>query len=129
MNFYLLHFILVLGLAYGSLPCFPVDFGHGSVVCQCNVTYCDTIDQLSHIEFGQFYQVTSDKAGARFVTKFGEIKKHRSPLLSSDESVVKIRVNREIQYQNIIGFGGAFTDAAGINIFSLPESLQETILK
>ena len=35
----------------------------------------------------------------------------------------------EETYQKIIGFGGAFTDAAGLNILSLPPELQDTVLR
>lgn len=32
-------------------------------------------------------------------------------------------------YQKITGFGGAFTDAAGLNILSLPPEMQDTVLR
>lgn len=32
------------------------------------------------------------------------------------------------KYQKIIGFGGAFTDASGLNIKALPEKLQQNII-
>ena len=38
-------------------------------------------------------------------------------------------VNKTETYQEIIGFGGAFTDAAGINIASLSKGAQENLLK
>ncbi len=42
---------------------------------------------------------------------------------------VKFQVNTEIKYQQIIGFGGAFTDSAGINILSLSEPAQDLLLR
>lgn len=41
---------------------------------------------------------------------------------------VVIQVNRDTTYQSIIGFGGAFTDAAGINIASLSPSAQDNLI-
>ena len=29
-----------------GVPCLPRDFGHSSVVCVCNRTYCDTYDSV-----------------------------------------------------------------------------------
>lgn len=42
---------------------------------------------------------------------------------------MKFSVNTETQYQKIVGYGAAFTDAAGINIKSLGESTQEHLLR
>lgn len=39
-----------------------------------------------------------------------------------------VEVNNSQIYQFILGFGGAFTDAAGINIKSLPVNLQEQLM-
>ena len=41
---------------------------------------------------------------------------------------VTVEVNRAQRFQKIIGFGGAFTDATGINIAKLPASLQSRII-
>lgn len=42
---------------------------------------------------------------------------------------VVVRIDSRYEYQPIMGFGGAFTDAAGINIDSLPEVTQEVLLR
>lgn len=39
-----------------------------------------------------------------------------------------LEINRSKTRQRIIGFGGAFTDAAGINIASLPEGAQKNLM-
>ena len=39
-----------------------------------------------------------------------------------------ITIDRTKKFQKIIGFGGAFTDASGLNIKSLPEKLQQQII-
>lgn len=40
-----------------------------------------------------------------------------------------LTIDRSTVYQTVIGFGGAFTDAAGINIHSLSNETQEQLLK
>lgn len=46
-----------------------------------------------------------------------------------EEEVIEMRLDTQEMYQTIIGFGGAFTDAAGLNILSLPLKLQDTVLR
>ena len=47
----------------------------------------------------------------------------------SDGGEPRVIINREHKFQTLVGFGGAFTDAAGINIASLSEDLQTTLLR
>ena len=44
-------------------------------------------------------------------------------------SELHIKVNRDVKYQEIFGFGGAFTDATGIMIKKLSPKLQEQLLR
>ena len=46
-----------------------------------------------------------------------------------DKTKAKITIDAEQKHQTMLGFGGAFTDAAGINIANLPAKLQETLLR
>jgi hypothetical protein len=39
------------------------------------------------------------------------------------------RVNSSVQYQEILGFGGAVTDSVGINLGSLKNQTREVLLK
>uniref|UniRef100_A0A915EMS8 Glucosylceramidase n=1 Tax=Ditylenchus dipsaci TaxID=166011 RepID=A0A915EMS8_9BILA len=50
---------------------------------------------------------------------------------SSDRKIpsVTIAVDNSRKYQKIFGFGGAFTDAAGINMKSLSETTQQTLME
>ena len=43
--------------------------------------------------------------------------------------ISKFVVRRSVKYQKVIGFGGAFTDATGINIASLSKPAQENLIK
>jgi glucosylceramidase len=40
-----------------------------------------------------------------------------------------LQVDTSRQYQAILGFGGAMTDAAGLNIATLSKATQETLIK
>ena len=42
---------------------------------------------------------------------------------------VTIRLNKSVRYQEIFGFGGAFTDAAGINIAKLTQDAQTKLIE
>lgn len=42
---------------------------------------------------------------------------------------VRLRIDSQKRFQTIIGFGGAFTDAVGININSLSEPAQINLLQ
>ena len=42
---------------------------------------------------------------------------------------MRLSLNRSVRFQQIFGFGGAFTDAAGINIASLSEETQTKLLE
>lgn len=44
-------------------------------------------------------------------------------------NLFRVTVDRSKTHQTILGWGGAFTDAAGINIARLPEPAQEKLLQ
>ncbi|KAK8788543.1 hypothetical protein V5799_021679, partial [Amblyomma americanum] len=48
---------------------------------------------------------------------------------STNENDSVLIVNSSKTYQKVFGFGGAFTDATGINVKSLPSNMQDDILK
>ena len=45
------------------------------------------------------------------------------------DQISKFSVDRRSQYQEILGIGGSFTDAAGLNIGSLSYGAQENLMK
>ncbi|XKL59759.1 hypothetical protein PGB90_000775 [Kerria lacca] len=103
--------------------CIPREYGFGSTVCVCNATYCDTLSPVRPPLTGNYIQFVSSKSGLRFQRSIGSFKSKITP------RGVKCKINENITYQEIIGFGGAFTDSAGINILSLSKSSQEFLLK
>lgn len=109
-----------------AAQCQPRDYGQGSFVCVCNATYCDFIGDLGPLPSGAAIAFESSKAGHRFfktTLPFGE------KAGSSDNDTLLLVVDSSRKYQKVFGFGGAFTDATGINIKSLPANMQDDILK
>lgn len=43
--------------------------------------------------------------------------------------MTKYTIRRDIKYQKVLGYGGAFTDAAGINIGTLSQPTQENLMR
>ncbi|KAJ8979724.1 hypothetical protein NQ317_006360 [Molorchus minor] len=91
-------------------------------VCVCNSSYCDTIPDLN-VSVGTFQIYSTSKSRLGFYSDTGSFENE------SLEDIITITINRTNQYQSIIGFGGAFTDAAGINIKSLSAEAQEKLLE
>lgn len=58
--------------------CAGRDYNHGTVVCVCNATYCDTIEPVQPEKIGKYVIYTSNKAGLRFNKKVGEFQKNKS---------------------------------------------------
>ena len=118
--------ILILGFVFrtgfGGAPCLPRDFGHSSHVCVCNSEYCDTYDQVAS-KPDQILQFVSDRPEGQ------RLAEHSVSWANINSSVgAVITIDRNIKYQQIIGFGGAFTDAAGINIAKLSEEAQQNLI-
>ncbi|XP_012281809.1 glucosylceramidase isoform X2 [Orussus abietinus] len=114
-----LAFAFVAGVCHS---CIPRDFGSGSVVCVCNSTHCDFTPKLNTPNEGTFLHYVSSKAGQRLSPSDGTF---------SNETIegASLIVNKNKKYQTMHGFGGAFTDSAGINIKGLRPAAQEFLLQ
>lgn len=124
--------------------CARRSYGESSFVCVCNSTYCDTAPSVDGIlPAGQAVVVSSSKDDSRFrsdTLQFGppstlNISKRISylHLFYSNYNPLFIAhvftLNASATYQSILGFGGAFTDAAGINIAKLSTAAQEVLMR
>ncbi|KAM7285332.1 lysosomal acid glucosylceramidase-like [Ixodes scapularis] len=114
-------------LASVLLQCQPRDYGKGSVVCVCDTTQCDFIGVVRPEQSGVIAVYESSKAGKRFDKTTLSFNEPANP--DGNDDAVSVVIDSSKKYQSIFGFGGAFTDAAGVNIQSLPEQLQEAVLK
>lgn len=95
-------------------------------MCVCNVTYCDTLPILDQFTSEKTYQLfATNKEGLRFEKEAGSFTNDAD---FDWENSFYITVNGLTSYQTIFGFGSSFTDAAGINIYSLPDAAREKLL-
>nr|CAD7431410.1 unnamed protein product [Timema monikensis] len=106
-----------------DVPCAPRSYGPTRMVCVCNSTHCDTVDKPTPLPEGQFLWYTSNRGGLRFHKTTGSFLPTLAP------RGVRLHVTRSNEYQAVVGFGGAFTDAAGINVLSLSPQAQDNLLK
>lgn len=131
-------------------PCQLQKFDKG-YVCVCNETYCDTLDFTRPTTQGEYVLISSSKSGHRFVSSKGYMlpdeRPVQKPLHDIFYSVIRVKrktndkdkdkqflkttvtLDRSKKYQEIIGFGGAFTGTVSYLLDSLPESLRHTIYR
>ncbi|XP_023245597.1 glucosylceramidase-like [Copidosoma floridanum] len=105
-----------------SQSCEPINFGGESIVCKCNSTYCDFYSDPKPITTGEFIWYVTSKSGLRLNRFMGKI-------ANKCENNHVIKINSNIRYQSMKGFGGAITDAAGINIKKLSEKSQDNLMR
>ncbi|KAK0134966.1 Glucosylceramidase [Merluccius polli] len=110
-------------LSTGHNKCLPRDFGHGSVVCECNSTYCDGVGPAAVPPRGRYAAYLSSQAGMRLEESRGTV------VLNSTEPGLRLTIVPFQKYQRIRGFGGAMTDAAALNIQSLSRGAQDALLR
>ncbi|NWS62980.1 GLCM Glucosylceramidase, partial [Chunga burmeisteri] len=119
------------------------------MVCVCNATYCDTLDPVVLPAPGTYVKYESSKAGKRLERSEGSFQHGlrapgthcgwqrragtlpvTSPIkLASLPADLVLTVDTTQRYQKVKGFGGSVTDAAAMNIFSLPETAQDHLLR
>lgn len=105
-----------------SWPCNFHRIGDG--VCVCNATYCDTLD-LPQIVCGEYILVTSSKNGKRFDitrTKFDSL----NATVASNR---RFEIDESQKYQQLIGFGGALTDATSSALAAMNKTIRECVFR
>ncbi|XP_011560206.3 lysosomal acid glucosylceramidase [Plutella xylostella] len=114
-------------------PCKPRNYGYDSVACVCDKHYCDSANPQPP-ECGRYLHVVTNKAGHRFQYSYGNYSQQHSKNnefnclnIINNKSVI-LTVDRQKKGQTIIGFGTAFTDAAGINLNSVSQNLRDQII-
>lgn len=125
--FYLVFFALV-GLGFHTVltvdaPCVARKFDQDSIVCVCNATYCDTFENVepsSSNPVPYWSGVVTTRAGERMVRRTGSFSMDRP-----NEYVFNVTNSTR---QTIMGFGGAFTDAATITLNSLSTGARSNLL-
>ncbi|GJQ78571.1 hypothetical protein Trydic_g11681 [Trypoxylus dichotomus] len=117
----ILVFYFVSGSVQGASECLHRDYGNTGTVCVCNSIHCDTIDPITQVEVGQYVSYTSNLAGKRFEREVAKF--------VSSSSAPDVVIDHGTTYQTVHGFGGAFTDATGININSLNNQTREYLMR
>ncbi|GIY03439.1 lysosomal acid glucosylceramidase [Caerostris darwini] len=121
---FILH-LLAGFLIFNGFQCSPCNvrkYGDNNIVCVCNETYCDELNLLSDVASNQAALYETNQNGARFQSSILNFSK------GIDRDITVVAINRSEMYQFILGFGGAFTDATGININSVAPKLQKKII-
>lgn len=106
----------------GDDDCVPLEVTPGNIVCVCNATFCDYLTEMQMNE-DQYISYTSTKTGERLQ---GSLASFSNEATFSD---IFLTVNRNITFQTILGFGGAMTDAAALNIRNLSNDTQEKLIE
>ena len=116
----------------GFLPCNPRKTGSSSIICVCNATYCDTVEPDNVLPSDKFAVYETTRSGDRM--KKTVLSKQR---LTEEELESQVKLSKDLLIyevdpndtrQKIVGFGGTFTDASGINIASLSKDAQNNLI-
>ncbi|GAB9465427.1 putative glycosyl hydrolase family 30 protein [Globisporangium polare] len=92
-------------------------------VCVCNTTQCDSVvnDYLTLKASEASLYRSSRNAGER-------LRHEKLAFVDGAATDADLTIDATTKYQKIIGFGGAFTDAAAINLYKVTPDLQQKIL-
>eukprot|EP01013_Petalomonas_cantuscygni_P043416 TRINITY_DN8177_c0_g1_i1.p1 TRINITY_DN8177_c0_g1~~TRINITY_DN8177_c0_g1_i1.p1 ORF type:complete len:566 (-),score=55.23 TRINITY_DN8177_c0_g1_i1:503-2200(-) len=119
-------FVASLSVTFASSPC-RMGVGKFKGTCLCTEAYCDFLPSPSAPPLGQVAFFLSSSSGDRFrplpYAPF-QTRSSSSELNNFDAVVSITRTAR----QRILGFGGAFTDAAAVNAARLSPSLRSQLL-
>lgn len=98
------------------------------LVCVCTESYCDTLNIPNIDNANEFILTTTSKSGQRFDISSGKI----FPFGKSDEKLLNqtefnVYIDQNEKFQEIIGFGGAFTGSVAYLLDKLPQKLRQCI--
>jgi len=103
-------------------------------VCVCNANICDDVEPVGDIKDDGSYVIYSSNAEKdRLERTTGQFNKVDQASATQPDKLTAgellITVNGAKEYQTILGFGGAFTDAAGKNMNALSKKARTNLLK
>ncbi|XP_054152712.1 putative glucosylceramidase 4 [Oppia nitens] len=108
------------------------NYGYDSTVCVCSNWKCDNgLPPIQRTPYGKVVAYLTTKSGDRLQESHIDFGHTLSNELFAKRTVPKltITVDSSKKYQSIIGFGGSFTDAVGINIDKLSPKLQFRLIR
>lgn len=128
-----------------SDACERVYFGNAeqnNIACKCNSTIEDSLTFDWPTEDDIYLRVYSDKSGARFRVDrlkinngetnqtIDELQQQVTEINSTKNNdadyVLNVQINKRLQ--QVVGFGGSFTDSAALCLMEMPENLKEKAL-
>ncbi|XP_065210514.1 lysosomal acid glucosylceramidase-like [Planococcus citri] len=112
-----------LKLAEKMTECIPKNFQPGRMVCVCNKTYCDKMLPLRPLPSGKFSWYRSSSDGYRFNRHDGQLSQHTKDVKDA------LKIDTTVKLQKIMGFGGAFSDSASGNIWSLSPLARKQLMQ
>lgn len=129
-------------------PCALRKYPNG-YVCVCNTTYCDELIIERPTTKGEYILITSSASGARFQSQRGQFQLMEQTVSTDEEeegllfeldddaeeefatktAECALKLDLIKTYQEILGFGAAFTGAVAASLELLPDELQKTIYR
>ncbi|CAG2172452.1 unnamed protein product, partial [Oppiella nova] len=100
--------------------------GKDTLYCVCNATYCDDLDPITKQPVGTILSYQTSQSGDRFKESQLKFTKQNDHV---DADRVVLTLEKSFKFQKIFGIGAAFTDAAAINIGSLPKDMSDRVIK
>ncbi|PSN49703.1 hypothetical protein C0J52_05335 [Blattella germanica] len=111
-------------------PCAYRKYNYDSVVCVCNATYCDDIGTIPEPTKDKYLHIVSSLDGDRLACSEEEFTTFGPFFIALVSPVIVLyEIQTNTKFQTMKGFGGAMTDAAGMNIASLSNATQEKLLR
>jgi glucosylceramidase len=106
------------------------EFGFDSFVCVCTESNpCDKVEAPAKTTRGVITKWESSRTGARFKHETLKFKPQSTQThFEKEDSQIHISLDKNKKYQEILGFGGAFTDSTGINVKKMTPKLQDLIM-
>nr|CAD7395649.1 unnamed protein product [Timema cristinae] len=118
--------VVLFSVSVQGESCLVRDYGASSVVCVCNSTHCDSLQPIPEEDISNrsFTRFTSSKDGQR-------LKRTTDVFVDAvvGSGIAEFYLNKSQIYQDIIGFGGAMTDASAINIASFSEKTSDNLMR
>lgn len=107
-----------------------IDNDATKIVCVCNSKLgCGELNPQWPRTKGEAYLYESSEAGKRFDVSNLNSGESRLPKKSDNMGEINIKVKLNMPQQSIMGWGGAFTDATGVNLKTLSPSMAENLLE
>lgn len=144
--------ILIVCGVYGSVtgeiqqvPCQLREYKKGEFVCVCNETYCDSLNIAKPRNFGEYLLISTTESGQRFRVNKGDASSNHMQeppnviriqrMLSEQLNVnydqkthiIDLKINLNQKYQEIVGFGGAFTGSVSHLLGRMPQQLRHKL--